>query len=95
MEMVRDEVLQVDVIVDTGVGPQGPPGVSGGASSTYEHSQPSAAATWVINHNLGFKPSTTAYSVGGQLMLANIIHMSLNQARIYFDGPVSGFAVCS
>ena len=92
MELIRDEVLSVDVITDTSVGPPGP---SGAASSSYEHPQLSASDTWIINHNLGFKPSTTAYSVGGMLMWANVQHFSNNQVRIYFDGPVSGYAVCS
>jgi len=95
MELIRDEVLSVDIIVDTGVGPPGPPGPGGAASSSYEHSQPSASDTWIVNHNLGFKPSTFAYSVGGMMMWANVQHFSDNQVRIYFDGPVSGYAVCS
>lgn len=73
-------------------GEQGPAGASG---ASYTHSQPSGAAEWIVNHNLGYRPSVSAYSVGGQWMLANVIHMSLEQARIYFDGPVAGFAVCS
>ena len=75
-----------------GAGEQGPAGASG---ASYTHDQPAAADQWIINHNLGYRPSVAAHSVGGQIMLANIIHMSLNQARILFDGPVSGFAVCS
>lgn len=73
-------------------GAQGP---SGASNASYTHSQASAADEWIVNHNLGFRPSVTAYSVGSQLMLANIVHVSANQARILFDGPVAGFAVCS
>lgn len=74
------------------VGEQGP---SGASAASYMHSQPSGAAEWIVNHNLGYRPAVSAYSVGGQWMLANVVHMSLDQARIYFDDPVVGFAVCS
>ena len=73
-------------------GEQGPAGAS---SASYQHNQASAAETWIVNHNLGYRPAVSAYSVGSQLMLANIIHASLNQAQILFDGPVAGYATCS
>lgn len=73
-------------------GPPGPPGPSG---QSYEHLQSTASDTWIINHNLGFKPSIAACSDGGKLMLAEILHYSPNTAYIYFDNPVSGFATCS
>ena len=85
------EAEQVPAVL-VAAGDQGPAGVSG---ATYQHNQPSPSDNWIINHNLGYRPAVAAYSVGGQIMLANIIHMSPNQARILFDGPVSGFAVCS
>ncbi len=73
-------------------GEQGPAGAS---SASYKHDQVGAADQWVINHNLGYRPVVNAYSVGGQLMLANIVHIDTNQTRILFDGPVAGYAVCS
>ncbi len=94
-EVISTDAVLVEVITDTGVGPQGPEGPAGAAVSSYEHSQPSASDTWIINHNLGFKPSTLAYSVGGMMMWANVQHIDDNQAQIHFDGPVSGYAVCS
>lgn len=80
----------VPVLVAAGV--RGPAGAS---SATHLHSQPSASALWIINHNLGYRPAVSAFSLGSQLMLANVIHSSINQARIEFDGPVAGFATCS
>lgn len=64
-------------------------------SAAYRFVQPSAAAIWYVNHGLGFQPNVRAYSDGGREMLGEIIHVSLTQTNIYFDQPVSGFAVCS
>lgn len=95
MEVVVTTEGDVEVLTEIGVGPPGPPGPSGAAASSYQHNQPSPVDTWIINHNLGFRPCTIPYSVGGMMMWANVQHFSDNQVRIYFDGPVSGYAVCS
>lgn len=73
-------------------GLRGPAGTSG---ATYRHNQTGALDTWIVNHNLGYQPSISAFSIGGKLMLVDVQHFSDNQARIYFDGPVAGYAVCS
>lgn len=73
-------------------GQRGAPGASAGA---YQHNQPSATDTWIINHNLGYRPVVGLFTVGGVLMLANVQHIDTNQARAFFDGPVAGYAVCS
>lgn len=65
------------------------------APTTYLHTQPVPATSWTINHNLGHHPAVSALSVGGVVMLANVIHTSLNQAVIEFDQPTAGQAVCS
>ena len=59
------------------VGPAGPPGPTGPAGTagvSYLHSQSGAASTWIVNHNLGFKPNTSVYSVGG-----TFINLKLHQ----------------
>lgn len=76
-------------------GPGGPQGPRGDAGVRVEHQQDVAATEWVVNHNLGYKPSITVVSVGGLLMLAEVLHTSLNQVRVYFDNPVTGTAICS
>lgn len=65
----------------------------GTSPAAYYHDQPSLASTWTINHNLGRKVQTNVYTVGGVLMLANIINVSDNQAQVLFDEPVNGYAV--
>lgn len=74
---------------------RGLPGPPGNGEVSYTHPQPVASTTWTVNHNLGYRPSVSALSVGGKLMLADVVHTSLNQAVISFDQPTAGLAVCS
>ena len=76
-------------------GDKGDKGDPGSASPFYRHDQGTAESTWVINHNLGYRTAINVYSVGSQLMLANIVHITDNQAQVLFDGPVAGYAICS
>lgn len=85
-------------VLQVGQGPSGPKGDKGDtgqAGSIHEHYQTTASSTWVVNHNLGFRPAVTILSVGGAQMLAEVIHASLNQVLVYFDEPMTGLAVCS
>lgn len=68
---------------------------SGGGSFYYFHNQPTAAATWTINHVLGTRPNVKAYTVGGKEMIGEILHIDANQTQIIFDDPIAGFAICS
>ena len=62
---------------------------------SYVHEQPTASMTWIVNHNLGFKPAIKAITMGGVEVLSEVIHTSTNQAIIYFDSPLAGQAICS
>ena len=64
------------------------------ANLTYTHNQTSAAAEWVVNHNLVRQPSITILNTASMTVIANIIHISVNQARVYFSTPVAGRALC-
>lgn len=79
------------------VGMQGPPGPSGGGagSASYTHTQAAAAATWVVNHNLGFRPAATVTTVGGVQVWAEVLHNSTNQLTVYFDSASTGQVTCS
>lgn len=70
----------------------GPPGPTPGA--VFEHPQPSPSAEWIVNHNLGTRPSVTVLSPGGVEVGASVVHQSANQLRIYFAQPQSGSAHC-
>lgn len=60
----------------------------------YTHTQTTAAFIWTINHNLGRRPTITLFSVGSQVIDANIIHTSTNQAIAYFNIATAGTARC-
>lgn len=70
----------------------GPQGRAGG--NPYLHTQASPSHEWVVNHNLGFRPSVTVFSPGGVEVGANPVHLSTSQLRIYFAAPQSGSAHC-
>lgn len=74
------------------VGRQGPPGIPGSPGAGFVHSQPSAEAEWIVNHNLGVRPSVAVIDTGGNEIDAAVQHVSLNQLRIYFVTPTAGFA---
>lgn len=61
-------------------------------TTEFEFTQSTASDTWTINHNLGFKPTVTVFSVGGMEVEADVQHTSLNQSIIYFNNPFAGSA---
>lgn len=63
-----------------------------GAAAAYVHNQPSAAATWTIAHNLGFKPAVELLNSGSQEIEADVVHQSINVCLVYFTTPTAGFA---
>lgn len=71
-------------------GPQGPPG----EGAAYVHMQASAAAEWIVNHNLGARPHVTVLSTGGAEIEASVTHVSVNQLLINFAAPQAGSARC-
>ncbi len=89
----QQEILQsvspvTEVIVEA---KQGLPGASGAG---FVHTQGSASAEWIVNHNLGFKPAVEIFDVGGREVEADVLHMSDNQLRVYFTSAVAGTARC-
>jgi hypothetical protein len=74
---------------------QGPAGGGGGGGSAYQHTQNSASATWTVNHNLGYRPNVALTTLGGLLMLAEVLHINTNQVQVVFDNPTTGLALCS
>lgn len=54
--------------------------------------KPVPSTTWVINHNLGFKPSVELFNSGSQEIDGDVVNTSINQTIISFTAPVAGFA---
>ncbi len=77
------------------IGPAGPPG-QGGQSISYEHTQALSATSWVINHNLGYRPSVTVIESGsGDQLVGRIIFHSAKQLEIQFNQSRGGSAFLS
>lgn len=74
------------------VGIQGP---AGPGAAFYTHNQPVASATWVINHNLGYFPQITLFTVGGAEFEGEIVNTSVNQAIVYLATATAGTARCA
>lgn len=70
-------------------GPQGAPGTSGAG---YVHTQVTSLATWVIAHNLGYRPSVAVTSVGGIEVEAEVVHISSTLLEVRFATPYAGQA---
>lgn len=64
----------------------------GAGSPNFIHTQGSAATSWTVNHNLGFRPAVEVFSAGGAEVDAEILHTSLNQTVISFNAAVTGSA---
>lgn len=72
----------------------GPTGRLETVDARYEHLQAAAASEWVINHNFGYRPAITCFTVGGVEFGAEIVHVSTNQARVLLAVPAAGSALC-
>lgn len=70
----------------------------GGGSLTtsyYIHIQGAPRDTWVIYHNLGFKPNIIFRDTNDYAFLASIVHPGTNVAIAYMNSSVAGQATCS
>lgn len=62
------------------------------SAPSYTHTQSTAASTWTINHNLGFKPSVELFDSGSQEIDGHVVHTSVNQVVVTFTKSITGFA---
>jgi hypothetical protein len=85
LEQPNEVVVQSQVLP----GPPGPPG------PRYTHHQNVPNSTWIVNHNLGYKPHITVLGPGGTTLICDIVHTNVNQAVLLFRLPTLGTAYCS
>lgn len=64
----------------------------GAGNSVFIHVQSTPASEWIINHNLGYRPDFTLYTVGGVQFFAGIDHPTLNQTRVTLGTALAGEA---
>jgi hypothetical protein len=100
--VIVEQALEVVAIAEQGPpgapgakgdkGDRGAPGTSGGLK--FIHTQSSASDEWIVNHNLGERPMVEVRSAGGQVIDAEVLHVSDNQLRVYFSTAFSGQVRC-
>jgi hypothetical protein len=56
--------------------------------------QSTPAALWIVNHNLGYKPSVEIIDSNGDEVITDVKHISVNQVQISFVIPTAGEARC-
>lgn len=61
----------------------------------YTHNQNAVSNSWVINHNLGFKPNVTVQDSAGTTYEGEINHTSANSLTVSFSAAFSGKAYLS
>lgn len=61
----------------------------------YEHTQGVVSSSWVINHNLGFKPNVTVVDSAGTIYEGEIAYTNLNSLTVSFSQAFSGKAYLS
>lgn len=83
--VVETPLTAVVTIVEQG--PQGPAG-----SGAYIHTQSSQSTTWIINHNMGFRPSVELLDSGSQEIDGEISHPTINQTIVRLNPASTGIA---
>jgi hypothetical protein len=73
-------------------GDKGDPGPIGPSASAYVFTQNTPSDTWIINHNLGYKPAVELLTVGGVEFDASVTHTSINQTIVNIAMPIAGSA---
>ena len=65
------------------------------ARVSYEHTQGVASDSWVIAHNLGFKPNVTVVDSAGSIVEGEIAYTNSNSLTVSFSSAFSGKAYIS
>jgi hypothetical protein len=109
VEVIK-EINQVDInkqvnsVVVSSTGVQGPKGETGAAGAngtnginggnfTFEQQTPSAS--WSITHNLGYRPAVTVQDYGKIILEGELNHITANNLTIKFSEAISGYAYLS
>ena len=64
-------------------------------AGSYVHTQNSASATWVINHNLKFYPAVTVVYSANNTVIGDVVYNSVNSLTVSFSSSFGGKAYFS
>ena len=62
---------------------------------SYTHTQATAAATWTVAHNLGYRPNVTVVDTADTQIIPGLIYLDVNTVELSFTGATAGKAYCS
>ncbi|ROL55658.1 hypothetical protein D9V84_11175 [Bacteroidetes/Chlorobi group bacterium Naka2016] len=65
------------------------------ADKHYRHNQDLPALEWIIQHNLGKKPSVEVIDSAGTKVEGEIEYIDDNTVKIKFSSEFSGVAICN
>lgn len=63
-------------------------------TARFLQTQPVESNVWLVNHNLGFTPNCEIRGINGNVVDAEIQHISENQLRVFFAVPQRGSISC-
>jgi len=94
-----------DITNIASVGPQGPKGDKGDKGEkgdkgdaidiSYTYTQSIPSDTWVVTHNLNFKPNVTVQDSAGTIVEGEITYTDSNNLTLTFNSAFSGHAYLS
>lgn len=67
-------------------------GGGGTPGAFYIHQQTAPAGVWTIDHNLGFRPSTTLFDAAFAVFVGAVTHPTINQTVVTLTMPSAGWA---
>lgn len=87
------------VALVTATGPRGPIGLTGpvgpigpiGGVAVITVDSPNT--TWILNHNLGFKPNISTFTPTGDEIVGVVSHTNVNTAEVRFNILATGVAI--
>lgn len=74
------------VIIETQAGPPGESLIG------FLFSQMQPSTTWLINHNLGYRPTVELLDATNREIDGDVYHTTINQTTVLFNIPVAGTA---
>ena len=77
-------------VVNNPIAIKGDKGADGAGASSVVFDFLSPQNMWIVNHNKGYYPNVIVIDIFNKVVLAEIEHSSLNQARIYFSSNQIG-----
>lgn len=90
--MSEDAVIIKPIVPIVEITAPGPQGASASAQIFYVHTQPTPAAVWTINHNLGGNPTAVVLDSAGTQCEGTFSYPSINQMVITFSSAFTGTA---